>query len=523
MKSAVETLNPTRVKLTVEVPFDELQDSLQAAYKKIGQQITVPGFRKGKVPSTIIDQRVGRDYVIGEAVNEALPAFYVRALQDNDITPLSQPELDLSEVQDGADLSFTAELDVKPSITLPDYLGLEVEVDEITVGDDEVDEQLEGLRERFGSLIPVERAAADGDFVTIDLSASKDGEPIAEAQATGVSYQVGRGTMLEGLDDALLGMSAGDEKGFESTLVGGEFKDQVVDVTVSVSAVKEQELPDLDDDFAQQASEFDTIDELKADLRERMVRNGRLEQAGAARDAVLEKLLTMVEVPLPEGLIAEELQSRRNSIEQQLAYAGMTEADYLESEGQTEEEFAEDLDKRVRDAMASQFLLDDIAVAEALSVNEQELSEHLFRRAQQSGESPEAFIKHVMEHNHVPEFVAEVRRGKALAHVVEAANVKDTSGAAVELKTLMPDGNYADPADVAAASAAADLLEAANATDAASGVVASTDYLDPEPVDLSSAAAPESAEGEFDAADAVDAAGESADDDSADNDSADKA
>lgn len=493
MKSAVETLNPTRVKLTVEVPFEELKPSLDAAYKKIAQQIAVPGFRKGKVPAPIIDQRVGRDYVIGEAVNEALPGFYFQALQDNEITPLSQPELDLSDVEDGADLNFTAELDVKPSIEVPDYEGLEAEVDAVSVGDDEVDEQLESLRERFGSLTPVERPAADGDFVTIDLSAAKDGEPIAEAQATGVSYQVGRGTMLEGLDDVLVGKSAGDEATFESTLVGGEFKDQTVDVTVAISAVKEQELPDLDDDFAQQASEFDTLDELKDDLRDRLVRNGRLEQAAAARDAVLEKLLSLVEIPLPEGVIAEELQSRRDTIDQQLSYAGMTEADYLEAEGQTAEEFAADLDKRVRDAMAAQFLLDEIATAEALSVNEQELTQHLLRRAQQSGESPEAFIQHVMQHNHVPEFVAEVRRGKALAHVVESATVKDTEGAVVELKTLQPDGTYADPAEVEAAEAAA--LEAAagaegaeaEGADAAAGVVASAEFIDvdPEPADKS--------------------------------------
>jgi trigger factor len=485
VKSAVETLNPTRVKLTVEVPFEELKPSLDAAYKKIGQQITVPGFRKGKVPSMIIDQRVGRDYVIGEAVNEAIPGLYVQALQENDITPLSQPELDLSDVEDGKDLSFSAELDVKPVITLPDYAGIEAEVDEISIGDDEVDEQLEGLRERFGSLTPVDRPAGDGDFVTIDLAASKDGEPIPEAQATGVSYQVGRGTMLEGLDDALIGMSAGDEAAFQSTLVGGEFKDQLVDVTVNVSAVKEQELPELDDEFAQQASEFDTIDELREDLKDRLLRNARLEQAAAARDAVLEKLLTLVEIPLPEAVIAEELQTRRNSIEQQLSYSGMTESDYLESEGQSEEQFADELDKRVRDALAAQFLLDDIATAEALSVNEKELSEHLLRRAQQSGESPEAFIQHVMEHNHVPEFVAEVRRGKALAHVVEAATVKDTSGSVVELKTLRPDGTYADPAEVEAAATLAEALEAAAAEaegpDAASGVVASADYLDAEP------------------------------------------
>ncbi len=479
MKTAVETLNPTRVKLTVEVPFEELKPSLDAAYKKIAQQINIPGFRKGKVPAMVIDQRVGRDAVIGEAVNEALPQLYFQALQDNNIVPLSQPELEVGEVEDGQDITFVAELDTKPEITLPEYNGIEVEVEDISIGDDEVDEQLENLRERFGSLNPVERAAAADDFVTIDLSASKDGEAIEEAQATGMSYQVGRGTMLEGLDDALLGMSAGDEATFESTLVGGEFKDQSVEVTVQVTAVKEQELPDLDDDFAQQASEFDSMDELRADVHDRLVRNARLEQAGAARDAVLEKLLTMVEIPLPDAAVADELQSRRDSIEQQLAYAGMTEADYLESEGQTEDEFAADLDKRVRDAMAAQFILDEIATAEALGVDEGELTQHLLRRAQQSGQSPEEYIKHIMEHNHVPEMVSEVRRGKALAHIVEAATVKDGSGNVVELKTLQPDGTYADPEELAAQAEAAAQAQAAaeSSTDAAAGVVSTTDYL----------------------------------------------
>ncbi len=480
MKTAVETLNPTRVKLTVEVTFEELKPSLDAAYKKIAQQINIPGFRKGKVPAMVIDQRVGREAVIGEAVNEALPQLYFQALQDNNIVPLSQPELEVGDVEDGKDLTFVAELDTKPEITLPEYNGIEVEVEDISIGDDEVDEQLENLRERFGSLNPVERAAGQDDFVTIDLSAAKDGEAIEEAQATGMSYQVGRGTMLEGLDDALMGMSAGDEATFESTLVGGEFKDQSVDVTVKVTAVKEQELPELDDDFAQQASEFDSMDELRADLRDRLTRNGRLEQASAARDAVLEKLLTMVEIPLPDAAVADELQSRRDSIEQQLAYAGMTEADYLESEDQTEDEFAADLDKRVRDAMAAQFILDEIATAEALGVDEGELTQHLLRRAQQSGQSPEEYIKHIMEHNHVPEMVSEVRRGKALAHIVEAATVKDASGNVVELKTLQPDGTYADPEELAAQAEAAAQAQAAAAappTDAAADVVATSDYL----------------------------------------------
>ena len=474
MKSTVETLNPTRVKLTVEVPFEELKPSLDAAYKKIASQINVPGFRRGKVPAMVIDQRVGREVVLDEAVNDALPKLYFQALQENDIVPLGQPEVDLQEFEDGAQLTFTAELDTKPDITVPDYQGIEVQVDDITVGDDEVDEQLEALRERFGSLNPVDRAAGDGDFVTIDLSAAKDGEPIEEAQATGVSYQVGRGTMLEGLDESLVGMSAGDETTFDSTLVGGDFKDQRVDVTVKVTAVKEQELPELDDDFAQQASEFDTIEELRADLRERLIRQGRLEQASLARDAVLEKLLELADVPLPDNAVAEELKSRRDSVNQELAYGGMTEADYLESEGQSEEEFAADLEKRVRDAMAAQFLLDEIATAESLGVDENELTQHLIRRAQQARQSPEDYIKHAMEHNHIPELVAEVRRGKALARLVENATVRDASGNPVELRTLLPDGTYADPADQDGEVADADVVPA---TDAAADVVASTDYV----------------------------------------------
>jgi trigger factor len=484
VKSAVETLAPTRVKLTVEVPFEELKPSLDAAYKKIAGQINVPGFRKGKVPAMVIDQRIGRDAVIGEAVNEALPQLYFQALQENDIVPMSTPELEVDDVKDGEDFTFVAELDTKPEIMLPDYDGLEVEVEDVAVDDDAIDEQMEHLRERFGSLTPVERAAADNDFVTIDLSAAKDGEPIEEAQATGMSYQVGRGTMLEGLDEALVGMNVDDEKTFESTLVGGEFKDQSVDVTVKVTAVKEQELPALDDDFAQQASEFDTIEELKDDVRDRLTRGSRMEQAAAARDAVLEKLLSLVEIPLPESAVADELKSRRDSIEQQLAYAGMSEADYLESEGQTLDEFEADLDKRVRDAMAAQFILDEVASTEALGVDEGELSQHLMRRAQQSGQSPEEYIQHIMEHNHVPEMVAEVRRGKALAHIVEAATVKDASGNLVELKTLQPDGTYADPAELEAQAAAAEAAaataqadEQAASTDAAAGVVASSDYL----------------------------------------------
>jgi trigger factor len=449
VKSAVETLSPTRAKLTVEVPFEELKPSLDAAYKAIAQQINVPGFRRGKVPPTVIDRQVGRGAVLDQAVNDLLPKAYVEALQENSLEPLAQPEIEVTRLDDNDVLEFTAEVDVKPEIELPDYEGLEAQVDDITITDEDVEEQVQALRERFASLLDVDRPAADGDFVVLDLKATQNGEPVEGAEVTGMSYQVGRGGMLDGLDEALTGMAAGEEKVFSSQLVGGDLVGEDVDVAVSVSKVQQQELPEFDDEFAQMASEFDTSEELHADVRERLGRGKRLEQAAAARDAVLEVLLDKVEVPLPETMVADELNARRASVEQQLAYAGLTMEKYLEDEGQTQEEFEADLERRVRDAITAQFLLDAIAKKEELGVDQNELSQHLVRRAQQSGEDPQEFANHMFEHNHIPELVQEILRGKALAKIVESAAVKDESGNTLDLKNLQPDGTFADPAEAA--------------------------------------------------------------------------
>lgn len=445
MKSAVETLTPTRAKLTVEVPFEELKPSLDAAYKKIAQQINVPGFRRGKVPPMVIDRQVGRAAVLDEAINEALPKLYVEALQANELEPLAQPEIDITRFEDNETLEFTAEVDIRPEIELPDYSGLEVSVEDVTVTDEEVDEQVQVLRERFGSLTEVERAAADGDFVVMDLVARRDGEVIEGAEVSEMSYQVGKGGMLDGLDEALTGLAAGGTTTFTSQLVGGDEAGRDVEVEVLVSSVKEQELPELDDDFAQTASEFDTVEELTEDVRTRLSRGKRLEQAVEARDAVLEKLLDLVDVPLPDGLVETELTARREQLEEQLGFAGMTLEQYLDNEKQTVDEFEADLEKRVRDAVAAQFVLDQVAKAEQIGVNEGELQAHLMRRAQQSGQNPQEFISHMLEHNHIPEMVSEVVRGKALASVVESATVTDTSGNPVDLSNLQPDGSIAEP------------------------------------------------------------------------------
>jgi trigger factor len=448
VKSAVENLTPTRAKLTVEVPFEELKPSLDAAYKKIAQQINVPGFRRGKVPPAVIDRQVGRGVVLDEAINEVVPAKYMEALQENELEPLAQPEIEVTKFEDNDALEFTAEVDVKPQFELPSYEGIEAEVEDVEVSDADVEEQVQALRERFGTLTEVEREAADGDFVTIDLTAAKEGEAVEGGEVSGMSYKVGRGGMLDGLDEALLGMKADEEKTFSSQLVGGDLVGEDVDVTVKVTGVQEQQLPEVDDEFAQMASEFDTADELTADVRERLGRGKRLEQAAAARDAVLEALLEKVSIPLPETMVTDELNARRENVEQQLVYAGLTMEKYLEDEGQTAEEFEADLDRRVRDAIAAQFILDAVAKKEELGVDQQDLSSHLVRRAQQSGQDPQEFANHMFEHNHIPELVQEILRGKALAAIVETATVKDASGNVVELKNLQPDGTIGEPAPV---------------------------------------------------------------------------
>ncbi|MEV8015232.1 trigger factor [Streptomyces sp. NPDC086554] len=435
MKSAVETLNPTRVRLTVEVPFEELKDSLDAAYKKINQQVTVKGFRKGKIPARVIDQRFGRGAVLEEAVNDALPKFYTEAVNEAELNVLGQPEVDITELKDNETLNFTAEVDIRPAIEIPDYSGIEVEVDAVEVSDEDVEKAVEELRERFASTSPVERAAEDGDVVTIDLEAKVDGEVLEDGVASGVSYTIGSGELLEGIDDAVKGLEAGGDATFTSELKGGSAAGKESEVTVKVTQVAARELPSLDDDFAQLASEFDTLDELKADSRKRLENMKQYDQATQAQERVLEKLLELVEVPVPEKLLADEIETRKhNLVNHQLGQMGLDLAKYLEIQGKTEEEFDAETKEQAEKGIKTQFVLDELVNKEKLNVNQEELTEHLMRRAQSSGMSPDQFAQAVVEGGQVPMLVGEVARGKALAVVVEAATVKDTNGEVVDLE-----------------------------------------------------------------------------------------
>ncbi|MFJ4684906.1 trigger factor [Streptomyces sp. NPDC091377] len=434
MKSAVENLNPTRVRLTVEVPFEELKDSLDAAYKKINQQVTVKGFRKGKIPARVIDQRFGRGAVLEEAVNDALPKFYTEAVNEADLNVLGQPEVDITELKDGETLNFTAEVDIRPSIEIPDYSGIEVEVDAVEVTDEDVDKSVEQLRERFAATSPVERAAEDGDVLTLDLEAKVEGEVLEDGVASGVSYTIGSGELLDGIDDAVKGLEAGGEATFTSELKGGSAAGKEAEVTVKVTQVAARELPELDDDFAQLASEFDTLEDLRADSRKRLANMKQFDQATQAQERVLEKLLELVEVPVPEKLLEDEVNTRKHNLEHhQLGQMGLTLDKYLELQGKTAEEFETETHEAAVKGIKTQFVLDELVKSEKLNVSQDELTEHLMRRAASSGMSPDQFAQAVVEQGQVPLLVGEVARGKALAVVVEAATVKDTNGEIVDL------------------------------------------------------------------------------------------
>ncbi|MEU2210148.1 trigger factor [Streptomyces hygroscopicus] len=434
MKSAVENLNPTRVRLTVEVPFEELKPSLDAAYKKINQQVTVPGFRKGKIPARIIDQRFGRGAVLEEAVNDALPKFYTDAVNEGELNPLGQPEVDITELKDNELLTFTAEVDIRPTIEIPDYSGIEVTVDSVEVSDEDVDTSVEQLRERFATTTPVERAAAEGDIVVIDLEAKVDGEVLEDGVATGVTYTIGSGELLDGIDEAVTGLEAGGEATFTSELKGGSAQGKEAEVSVKVTEVKARELPELDDDFAQLASEFDTLEELRADSRKRLERSKKFEQATQAQEKVLDALLALVEVPIPEKLLEDEINTRKHNLEHhQLGQMGLNLDSYLQMQGKTAEEFDAELKEQAEKGIRTQFVLDELVNKEQLSVGQEELTEHLMRRAQSSGMSPDQFAQAVVEGGQVPMLVGEVARGKALAVVVEAAKVVDDKGETVDL------------------------------------------------------------------------------------------
>ena len=436
MKTDVEELSPTRVRLTIEVPFSELKPNLDQAYRDVARQVRIPGFRPGRVPPRVIDQRVGRGEVLKQAVNEAVPQLYGKALAENDVFALGQPSVEITKLDDGKELAFTAEVDVRPKFDLPELDGLPVTVDDLEVGPDQVEEYLGSLRERFASLKGVDRPVADGDFVSIDLSAAVDGEPVEDAQASGISYEVGTGSMLDGLDEALAGMAAGETSNFSTELAGGELAGSTAEVTVTVQSVKVKELPELDDEFAQAASEFDTLGEFRAATRAQLERMRRAGQVGQARERALDAVLSRVDIPLPDELVEQETENRRRALNDRIERSGGTLEAYLEATGtppaELDQQFADDARRSVK----AGFILDKLATDEELGVDPAELSSYVTQQAYQLGIQPDRLARELADRGQLASVAADVLRTKAVALLAERAKVTDESGRVIDLKAL---------------------------------------------------------------------------------------
>ena len=416
--TTVEKLSPTRVKLNISVTPEELKPSIDHAYEHIGSQINIPGFRKGKVPPPLIDQRVGREEVLNHAVSDGLDTFFRQAVADEKIRTLGRPQADISvwpDIKDfSGDLVVTVEVDVRPEFDLPNYDGLTLTVDAVEVSADDVKDELDNLRSRFGTLITVDRPATKGDFVQLDLVA-KIGDTEVDT-ANGISYELGSGELIEGIDEALDSLSAGESTTFESELLGGDNAGEKAQISVSLLAVKERELPEADDDFAQISSQFDTIKELKADLKEQLSKSGVFKQGAEARDLVVDELFKLVEIPVPAKLVEDEVHR------------------HLENENRLEDdvhraEVTESSEKTFR----SQILLDAIVEKEEIKVSQNELTQYLIQGAAQYGMEPGEFIQTLDKSGQIPSMIGEVARSKALAVVLGKAKVVDSKGKDVDL------------------------------------------------------------------------------------------
>ncbi|WP_293056936.1 trigger factor [Mycobacterium sp.] len=432
MKSTVEKLSPTRVRINVEVPFTELEPDFNRAYKELAKQVRLPGFRPGKAPVKLLEARIGREAMLDQVVNDALPSRYGQAVTEADVRPLGQPQIAVTKKQYGQELLFTAEVDVRPDITLPDLSALQVTVDPVEVSDADVDAELESLRVRFGTLTSVDRPAVDGDVVSIDLSTAVDGHEVPEACAQGLSHQVGSGRVVEGLDEAIVGLAAGESRVFTTTLSGGAHAGQQAEVTVTVGSVKVRELPELNDEFAQEASEFDTIDELRENLAEQVRRVKRLRQAEAIRAQVLETLLEQVDIPLPEALVQAQIDDTVHKALHRFGHDEAKLAEALEKQGLSRAEFDANTRSAAEKSIKTQLLLDALADQLEIQVSQQDLTERLVLSSRQYGVEPQQLLSYLQENNQLPVMFADVRRGLAIAAAVEAATVTDTAGNVID-------------------------------------------------------------------------------------------
>lgn len=462
MKSTVEQLSPTRVRINVEVPFAELEPDFQRAYKELAKQVRLPGFRPGKAPAKLLEARIGREAMLDQIVNDALPSRYGQAVAESDVQPLGRPNIEVTKKEYGQDLQFTAEVDIRPKISPPDLSALTVSVDPIEIGEDDVDAELQSLRTRFGTLTAVDRPVAVGDVVSIDLSATVDGEDIPNAAAEGLSHEVGSGRLIAGLDDAVVGLSADESRVFTAKLAAGEHAGQEAQVTVTVRSVKERELPEPDDEFAQLASEFDSIDELRASLSNQVRQAKRAQQAEQIRNATIDALLEQVDVPLPESYVQAQFDSVLHSALSGLNHDEARFNELLVEQGSSRAAFDAEARTASEKDVKRQLLLDALADELQVQVGQDDLTERLVTTSRQYGIEPQQLFGYLQERNQLPTMFADVRRELAIRAAVEAATVTDSDGNTIDTSEFFGkrvsagEAEEAEPADEGAARAASD-------------------------------------------------------------------
>ncbi len=434
-----EALGPTRVRLTITVTPEELKPSLDHAYQHIAEQVNIPGFRKGKVPPPLIDQRVGKSEVLNHAVGEGLDRFFQLAVAEQKVRTLGRPDADVtqwpSEKDFSGDLVVVVEVDTRPEFKIPDHTKYTIEVDPITVTKDEVEAELDGLRARFGTLVSVDRPITTGDFVQIDLVA-KIGDSTIDT-ANSISYEVGSGQLIDGIDEALDTLTAGEVTTFESKLLGGDRVGETALIEITVLSVKERELPDANDEFAQISSQFDTIAELREDMKVQVQRKGVFQQAQQARNKLVEKLLEELSIPLPQSVVDDEVHR------------------HLEQEGKLEDDkHRAEVIESTEKSLKTQILLDALVEKLEVQVSQDELSQYLIQSASQYGMDPSEFIQNLDSNNQIPSMVGEVARSKSLSVALAGVKVVDTKGKKVDLSDFTRQAT--DPVEQAVAQAVAD-------------------------------------------------------------------
>jgi len=429
VRSSVEPLDGNKIRLSIEVDEAELDHAMDAAFRKIAREVRVPGFRPGKAPRRLIEARLGPGIARQEALKEAIPEWYEQALHENDITPVAAPEIDITAGQEDGPIAFDATVEVMPQVSVAGYEGLRVVLPNIEVTDAEVHAQLDKLREQFGEMQAVSRPARDGDHVSIDRRVTRHDEVLLNAEDE--LYQVGKGILAE-LDKELRGKRAGDILKFNA-----EFAEHgETTFTVLVKEVRETVLPEVTDDWASEASEFDTADELVADIRRRMDAVKKIQAQLAVRDKVLEALVELVDEEMPEGLVRGEMEGRLQSLQHRLGHQKMTLKDFLEATGQSEEEFLGGLAGQAIGALKADLALQAVADIEAIEVSDDDVETEIERLAERRSEKPDALRRKLQSGGELPAVRSTLRKNKALQWLVEHTEYVDEDGRVIDRSEL---------------------------------------------------------------------------------------